>query len=212
MADSAAVARQCLEAVLARIEEAETELGRLDAAAGDGDHGMGMVRGYRAAVEAGNSTDGTAGQVLTSAGTAFADAAGGASGALVGMWIMTIGSTLNGDPIDGAKVHRALDAALNGLCKLGKAKPGDKTMIDALDPFVKTYGEAVEGGASLAAAWEQALPAAEAGMKSTADMISARGRSSRLGERSLGHVDPGAVSMFYTLQAVGEVLKDACDE
>ncbi len=206
MADSAAIAQQCLERALAAIEAAEDELARLDAVAGDGDHGAGMVRGFRAAVEA--RAGGSAHRVLAEAGTAFANAAGGASGALVGTLISTIGQSLPEGEVDAQAMHQSLQAGLNMVTRLGKAKVGDKTMIDALDPFVRAYGEAAAQGASLAEAWSRALPAAEQGMRSTADMVSKRGRSSRLGERSRGHLDPGAVSITYVLRAVNEVLSE----
>jgi dihydroxyacetone kinase phosphoprotein-dependent L subunit len=207
--DNAATARLCLTKALDAISAAEQELGKLDAAAGDGDHGMGMVRGFKAAVAAAEG-DGTPGQVLGRAGAAFGDAAGGASGALVGAFISTIGGALQDQSIAAVDIARALEAGLNMLTKLGKAKVGDKTMIDTLDPFVKAYADAANNRASITAAWSQALPAAEAGMKTTADMVSKRGRSSRLGERSRGTLDPGSVSMYYALKAVGDALNEAC--
>jgi dihydroxyacetone kinase len=201
----------CLQRILARIEATEQELGRLDAAAGDGDHGAGMVRGFRAAVaaipdgEAGKS----AGSLLVRAGGAFSDAAGGASGALVGMFILTIGQHLGDGPHDSTAVHLALQAGLNMIRQMGQAEVGDKTMVDTLDPFVSALGDAAARGDSLSTAWAGALPVAERGAQSTADMVARRGRSARLGERSLGHVDPGAVSMLYVLQAVGDVLAES---
>jgi dihydroxyacetone kinase len=206
--NNAAIVRLCLSKALAAIEVIEGELGRLDAVAGDGDHGSGMVRGLRAANAA--LADGTPGQMLVQAGSAFADAAGGASGALVGMLITTIGQNLPDEEVDAPALHRALEAGLNALCMLGRAKVGDKTMVDALSPFVNTFGAATAGGASLVDAWQQALPAAEQGMQSTAAMVSKRGRASRLGERSRGSLDPGAVSMTHLLRAVGEGLVEGC--
>lgn len=207
LSESGAVALDALERALGTLQDAEHELGRLDAAAGDGDHGAGMVRGMGAAVEAARGGGGSAGQVLARAGMAFSGAAGGASGALYGAWISAIGQSLgDGENPDASAVHRALDSSLASLRDIGKAKPGDKTMIDALDPFVRSFGEAVGGGALLDDAWRQALPAAEKGADSTADMISTRGRASKLGERSRGHKDPGAVSMLYVLRAAGDAL------
>ncbi len=201
-------AHLALEKSLAVIEEKEEELGRLDALAGDGDHGAGMVRGFGAAVEA---EGGSASGVLVQAGMAFADAAGGASGALFGTLISTVGQSLPqaDEEIDAAAVHRALDAGLQRIRKLGKANPGDKTMIDTLAPFIEAFGEAAGAGASLAEAWRGALSAAEEGWQSTQDMISKKGRSARLGERSRGHLDPGATSAFYVLRAVAEALEAA---
>ncbi len=212
MADNAVIARQCIEKALEIIAANEAELGRLDAAAGDGDHGAGMVRGFKAAAAAAQGDGGSAGQILVRAGTAFADAAGGASGALVGTLIMTIGQSLTMDSIDAAAVHEALEAGINAVAKLGKAKPGDKTMLDTLDPFLRAYGEATTDGASVTGAWQAALPTAEQGAQSTIDMVSKRGRASRLGERSRGHIDAGAMSMLYVLRAVGGVLAEACPD
>jgi len=210
MVDNAAIARQSIEKALGIIAANEAELGRLDAAAGDGDHGAGMVRGFKAAVAAAEADGGSAGQILVRAGAAFADAAGGASGALVGTLIMTIGQSLPGDSVDAAALHTALEAGINAVAKLGKAKLGDKTMLDTLDPFLRAYGEAAAGGASVTVAWQKALPAAERGAASTIEMVSKRGRASRLGERSRGHMDAGARSMLYVLRAVGEALVEAC--
>lgn len=208
LTESGAVALDALERALDSLKTSEDELGKLDAAAGDGDHGAGMVRGMTAAVEAARD-GGTAGSVLMRAGTAFAGAAGGASGALYGAWITALGQPLGDEEKpDAASLHEALQSSLSTLEDLGKAEPGDKTMIDTLDPFVRSFGEAAGEGVSPAEAWEQALAAAEKGVDSTADMVSARGRAAKLGERSRGHKDPGAVSMLYVLRAAGEALSD----
>lgn len=209
LTESGAVALDALGRALDSLKSSEDELGKLDAAAGDGDHGAGMVRGMTAAVEAAESGGGTAGDVLMRAGTAFAEAAGGASGALYGAWISALGQPLGDEEKpDAASLHGALQSSLSTLEDLGKAGPGDKTMIDTLDPFVRSFGEAAEGDVSSAEAWERALAAAEEGADSTAGMISARGRAAKLGERSRGHKDPGAVSMLYVLRAAGEALSD----
>ena len=209
LTESGAVALDALERALDSLKSSEDELGKLDAAAGDGDHGAGMVRGMTAALEAARGGGGTAGGVLMRAGTAFSGAAGGASGALYGAWITAVGQSLGDDDDPGSTgLHEALQASLSTLEELGKANPGDKTMIDTLDPFVRSLGDAAGEGVSPADAWERALPAAEEGAESTADMISARGRASKLGERSRGHKDPGAVSMLYVLRAAGEALSE----
>jgi dihydroxyacetone kinase phosphoprotein-dependent L subunit len=205
--------RLIVQRMVARIEAAEEELGKLDTPAGDGDHGAGMVRGLRGAATAlaeADDNENSPGDLLVQAGSAFSDAAGGASGALVGMFIVTIGQTLDDGPFQTANVHAALDAGLAMMRQLGKAKPGDKTMVDTLYPFVKHLEKATNDGLHLATAWQSALPAAEAGARSTSEMISRRGRSSRLGERSRGHLDPGAMSMLYMLQAAGDVLNEVC--
>jgi dihydroxyacetone kinase phosphoprotein-dependent L subunit len=203
------IAAQCIDAALAIILEHEAELAQLDAVAGDGDHGAGMARGFRAAVAADRS--GTAGQVIAKAGMAFSDAAGGASGALVGMYLMTLGSNLQGEVTTAAQVHTALVKAQDALMKLGKAQRGDKTMLDTLLPFSEAFGSASSSrGATIPAAWASALDASRAGMESTSQMVAARGRSAVLKERSLGTQDPGATSVYYVLRAVGEVLMAEC--
>jgi phosphoenolpyruvate---glycerone phosphotransferase subunit DhaL len=192
---------------VALFEGKEQELGRLDAAAGDGDHGAAMVRGLRAANAAVAGAPGvTAGELLVLAGSAFADDAGGASGALFGAMISAAGQKLGGGPYDTAAVCAALQAGLDMVMKLGKCKPGDKTMVDALAPFVAALDEGATTGLPLAEAWQAALPAAEAGVEATKGMVARRGRSSRLGERSLGHADPGATSVCYLLRVAGGVL------
>jgi len=204
MPDQTTLVQLCLTRILDAMIATQEELGRLDAAAGDGDHGTGMVRGFRAASAV--SSNGTVGQILAAAGAAFSDAAGGASGALIGTFIMTVGQSLPADVIDAAGVHQALEAGEAAIARLGKAKPGDKTMLDTLDPFVKALGAAVANGATLTEGWQTALLAAEQGAHATAELVSRRGRASRLGERSRGHIDPGAMSMLYMLRAVGAVL------
>ena len=209
LTESGAVALDALERALNSLKSSEDELGKLDAAAGDGDHGAGMVRGMKAAVEAAQDGGGIAGVVLMRAGTAFAGAAGGASGALYGAWITAVGQSLGDEEKpDAASLHEALQSSLSTLGELGKAEPGDKTMLDTLDPFVRSFGEASGEGVSPAEAWEHALPAAEEGADSTADMISTRGRAAKLGERSRGHKDPGAVSMLHVLRAAGKALSE----
>jgi dihydroxyacetone kinase len=188
------------------IQEMEHELGRLDAAAGDGDHGAGMVRGLRAAVEAVTGFTGTARRTFTRGGIAFQNAAGGASGALVGAWLIAIGAGLpeRDDAVDAAALAQALDQALATLQRLGQAQPGDKTMVDTLAPFSAALTAAAAKGEGTAAAWAAALPAAEEGMQSTVAMVSRRGRASRLGERSRGVQDAGATSIYHVLLAFGE--------
>jgi dihydroxyacetone kinase len=202
-------ARAALRQALATIAAMEGELGRLDAAAGDGDHGAGMVRGLRAAVAAIDGYEGTARRSFNRAGVAFQNAAGGASGALVGAWLIAIGDGLphRDDEVDAAAVASAMHAALDTLQRLGEAQPGDKTMIDTLAPFTAALDAAAARGDDLLAAWAAALPAAEAGMVSTIDMVSKRGRASRLGERSRGVQDAGATSIYHVLRAFGEGIR-----
>jgi dihydroxyacetone kinase len=206
---AAEVVRCALAAMLEAVEFAEEELGRIDAVAGDGDHGRGMVRGLRAAVGAARSAGDVPGEVLVAAGAAWAEAAGGASGALWGGMLQSFGRVLAEDGTGAEAVGRALGGSVSSLVSLGGAKPGDKTMLDALGPFVDAYLDRARAGEGLASAWAAALPAAEEGARRTADLVSTRGRSAVLGERSRGTPDPGAVSMVYCLSAVGRTLTAA---
>lgn len=201
-------ARDGLNRALAAISGAEEELGRLDAVAGDGDHGSGMARGFRSAAAAADGYGGSAGAVLVRAGAAFSDAASGASGALYGSAITALGQGLDANGADASGFHKALAEALGAIKHLGQAKVGDKTMVDTLEPFVVAFGEAANGGASARGSWQAALAAAEAGVDSTSDMVSTRGRASKLGERSRGSRDPGATSMLYVLRAAGEAIPE----
>ncbi len=144
------------------------------------------------------------------AGAAFADAGGGASGALFGMCLSTVGQRLGSGPYAATAVLAALQGGLDTVCVMGKAKPGDKTMVDALDPFCTELSQQIDTDHGLAQAWKLAVAAAEEGADATADMVAKRGRSARLGERSLGHRDPGAMSMYYLLQAFGQALDELC--
>lgn len=201
----AEVIKTVFQEVYRVISEREDELGKLDAVAGDGDHGIGMVRGLRAAQAsadaAGPSAD--AGTILSDAGAAFSDAAGGSSGALVGIFIITIGNKFP-DQATTSGVYEAMQLGYERMKKLGKAEPGQKTMLDTLHPFLEALARAKDK--PLAEAWAGALPAAKEGMEATKAMKSQKGRAARLGDRSRGHADPGAVSMHYLLETVGKVL------
>ena len=208
--NSTQLIRDLFHALLDTLAEHEAELGKLDAAAGDGDHGTGMTRGMRAAVEAVDDAPAEMDvpQLFMQAGSAFADKAGGSSGALYGMMLMSIGQKIGAEPT-AQSLAQALAAGRDAVAKLGKAKVGDKTMLDTLDPFVNEFSQQLDGGAALVPAWQAALDVAAAGAKSTAEMVAKRGRSAKLAERSLGHADPGAYSVLYLLRAVGAVLARA---
>lgn len=203
------LARLCFQSARKRLEEAEQELHQLDAEIGDGDHGAGMVRGIKAATEAELDAN-HAGGVLTRGGRAFQNAAGGASGALYGQLFIQVGQNLPDRTPNTDDLLDALRAGMEALQQLGGAEPGDKTMLDTLAPFVDALAEAARRGDSPAEAWHSALPAAREGAESTVEMVSSKGRSAKLGERTKGHKDPGATSLLYILESVGEVLEQHC--
>ena len=195
------------------IVEAEDELGRIDAVAGDGDHGRGMVKGITAASAAAETAlaqgHGAKG-VLDAAGDAWAAKAGGTSGVLWGAALRAVGDRL-GDQvttIDAGDLAAAVAAGLEALQTLGKAKVGDKTMLDSLVPFVDSLTEQVNAGTDLTQAWQQAAAISEQAAQDTAQLRPQIGRARPLAERSVGTPDAGAVSMALCLVTVGGVLAD----
>ena len=194
---------ESLEAIAELMGREEKELGRIDSVAGDGDHGIGMVRGAQAAVyEAQRLRDegGGAATVLAGAGDAWSAAAGGTSGALWGALLTAFGTVLGDEKkVEGSTLKAAARAALDAVVRLGGAQPGDKTMVDAATPAV----EKLEAGGS----WQDAAEAARSGAEGTADMVARVGRARPLGEKSLGTADAGATSLAHIIAALAERLK-----
>jgi dihydroxyacetone kinase len=212
-AKAAAVSVRALAAMKSAIVEAEDELGRIDAVAGDGDHGRGMVKGVTAASAAAETAlaqgHGAKG-VLDAAGDAWAAKAGGTSGVLWGAALRAVGDRL-GDQvtaIDAGDLAAAVAAGLEALQTLGKAKVGDKTMLDSLVPFVDSLTEQVNAGTDLTQAWQQAAAISEQAAQDTAQLRPQIGRARPLAERSVGTPDAGAVSMALCLVTVGGVLAE----
>lgn len=214
--DAGGVAGAALTAALGAVTDAEDELGRLDAVAADGDHGQGIVRGMRAAVaaartSAADDTPAGIGTALLAAGTALADAAGGASGALFGLLLTETGRRLHPAPeIDTAALAAAFGAAQDAVTELGGARPGDKTMVDALDAASASLRAAAQRSAGVATAWREAADAAGQAARATADLTPAVGRAARLGDRGHGSPDPGATSLALMLDAAADVIADRC--
>jgi dihydroxyacetone kinase-like protein len=177
---------------------------QLDAAIGDGDHGSNMTRGFEAVVTALAAEDGAPpGRLLIQAGKTLVSSVGGASGPLWGTALRRAGRALGEEPeFDAAGLGNALQAALDGIVDLGAAAPGDKTMVDALGPAVRSYHQATTAGLGVEAAVIAAAEAAEEGMRETTPMLARKGRASYLGERSVGHQDPGATSTALILRAL----------
>ncbi len=194
---------ESLEVIAELMGREEKELGRIDSVAGDGDHGIGMVRGAQAAVcEAQRLRDegGGAATVLAGAGDAWSAAAGGTSGALWGALLTAFGTVLGDEKkVEGSTLKAAARAALDAVVRLGGAQPGDKTMVDAATPAV----EKLEAGGS----WQDAAEAARLGAEGTADMVARVGRARPLGEKSLGTPDAGATSLAHIIAALAERLK-----
>lgn len=183
------------------------ELTRLDAAIGDGDHGVNMRRGFTAVVALLDGTEFTAvGDVFTKAGATLIAKVGGASGPLYGSALRAVGKTLPpGAAVGLTDLAAGLRAGLAAVHSLGGAAPGDKTLVDAFGPAVTAFEEAVMGGAGLPEAAAGAARAAGDGARATTGLTARKGRASYLGERSAGHQDPGATSTWLIFQALADV-------
>jgi phosphoenolpyruvate---glycerone phosphotransferase subunit DhaL len=197
-----------VRAFAAQVDENKSYLTRLDSAIGDGDHGTNMDRGMRKAVERLNGVEGhDIGAALKAVGTALVSSVGGAGGPLYGTFFMQMGSATAGkSELDLAEWVSAVEAGVQGVQTRGKAKPGDKTMVDALLPAVESLRKAADDGAGTPEALRQAADAAEQGMKATVPLVARKGRASYLGERSAGHQDPGATSSYLLLASAAEAL------
>ena len=211
--DSQAVAQtvlQALQTVVDTIDENVEEFGRIDSIAGDGDHGIGMQRGSHAALVAGTAAlhAGAGAQTtLSHAADAWADRAGGTSGALWGVILNAVAVRLGdaGRPEARAVASGVADGA-RGVQAYGKAEVGDKTMVDALVPFATELAAAIDGGAPLPAAWTVAADAATRAAEATADLLPRMGRARTHGEHAIGTPDPGAISLALIATRVGELL------
>ncbi|MDH4572008.1 dihydroxyacetone kinase family protein [Salinicola acroporae] len=201
---------QGLSATRKIIDEKVEELGRLDAIAGDGDHGIGMQRGVVAAelaAEDAVSRSAGAGTLLRMAAEAWSDRAGGTSGAIWGVMLNALSVTL-GDDDAPTPAHYAegITKAKNDVMAFGKAKLGDKTLVDALAPFSEALEQAVDAGDDLATAWRKAVEACEAAATATSELRPKMGRARPLAEKSLGTPDPGAVSLSLIVAAIQPVI------
>ncbi|WEK62455.1 MAG: dihydroxyacetone kinase subunit DhaL [Candidatus Microbacterium colombiense] len=181
-------------------------LTELDSAIGDADHGSNMTRGMAAVVDKLDAgAPATADELLKSVGMTLVSSVGGASGPLYGTLFLRMGMTAGAvSELDAAALAAALRAGLDGIVARGKAEAGDKTMFDAMNPAVDAFDAAIAGGADISSAARAAADAAAAGRDATLPLVARKGRASYLGERSAGHLDPGAAStaiLFDTLAA-----------
>jgi phosphoenolpyruvate---glycerone phosphotransferase subunit DhaL len=192
----------------ALVSENKDYLTELDAAIGDADHGSNLDRGMTAAVAALDELGPTAaGPLFSKVGMTLVSTVGGASGPLFGTLFLRMGTSLgDADSADAGQVAAALRAGLDGVEARGKAQPGDKTMYDALSPAVDALDKAVGEGADLGEGLGRASNAAAEGRDATIPMLARKGRASYLGERSVGHQDPGATSVALLLQAAADTI------
>jgi len=210
MSDAGALL-QVLHAITDELPQHEQRLNELDAALGDGDHGFAITRCCRAIRERlALIQDASVAEALAAVGTAVVAGAGGASGALLGSALVAAGRAAgDGQPVDAVRVADMLDAAQRTIASRGRVGRGDKTMLDALAPAAEAARRVAGSGGSVGDAVAAAADAAEQGAEATGEMVGRAGRAPRLGERSLGHPDPGAASVALMLRVAADRLRGA---
>lgn len=197
--------RALIADVAAAFEQEKGRLSALDGEIGDGDHGITMAAGWAAAARAAEAAPGNAdcGEITNAAAMAFLNAVGASSGPLYATALMRGASVLRGvTSVDAQQLSGFFSGALDGIRQRGKAERGDKTMLDAWEPAVAAMRESAAGGADMPDILAAAMAGAEEGARATRDMVARKGRAARLGERSLGHEDPGAASTVVLFAAV----------
>ena len=210
MSLDAAWARRWIELAAADVAEQRDYLVDLDRAIGDGDHGENMDRGFKAAVEAlGQAQPASVAEVLKTVAKTLMSTVGGAAGPLYGTAFLRASKAAGDGELDGAGVAAVIAGALDGIQARGKATTGEKTMVDAWTPALEAARAAAESGSDPAAVLEAAATAAEAGAAASEPMRATKGRASYLGERSIGHLDPGAVSTSLILRAAVRAAGEA---
>jgi dihydroxyacetone kinase-like protein len=199
---------QWLQAVAVVLEQNKDYLTELDAAIGDADHGINMNRGFQKVIsQLPSVADKDIGSILKTVSMTLISSVGGASGPLYGTLFLRASTVLTGkQELTDEDMVALLRAAVDGVVQRGKANLGDKTMLDALCPAVDAFNVAIATGASTPEALQQAVSAAEEGMKNTIPLVAKKGRASYLGERSSGHLDPGATSSYLILKALLETV------
>lgn len=205
---------QWLQNFAAVIEQNKDYLTELDSAIGDADHGINMDRGFKKVMsQLPGVADKDIGSILKTVSMTLISSVGGASGPLYGTLFLRGGTAVAGkQELTDDDMVGLLQAGLDGVIQRGKAQPGDKTMLDVLSPAVAAFQQAVVGGNGTLQAMQQAVAAAEQGMKDTTPMLAKKGRASYLGERSIGHQDPGATSSYLMLKSLLAILESSSDE
>ena len=198
----------CLKLIAEKIIENKDFLTDLDREIGDADHGVNMARGFQAVIEKVDPEDADIGNALKKTGMTLLSTVGGASGPLYGTAYMEAAKIFAGKTeVNGDDFKAAMEAAIAGIQKRGHAEKGEKTMLDALMPATDVLSEKLAGGSSLADALTDACVAANEGIEFTKTIAATKGRASYLGDRSIGHQDPGATSLTMTLETIRDFLK-----
>lgn len=200
-----------IERIARDIIEQEDYLTGLDSAIGDGDHGVSMARGFREAAKRMAVMEWKdIGSIFEKVGSTLVSVIGGATGPIFGTFFLKAGKVAEGkEEVDIGDLAAMFEAGLRGVTSLGRAEVGDKTMVDALQPAVMALRRASDEGATMIDAFERAAEAAREGMESTRSLVARKGKASYLGERSLGHPDPGAGSIYLIFKSISGSLKSA---
>ena len=199
-----------IDACAGTIEAHAGHLTELDQAIGDGDHGLNMKRGFDAvAAEGGEIAAQAFPQALSKIGMTLVMKVGGASGPLYGSLFMGMGKAANGAPASVSDVADLLEAGIEAVKSRGKSDVGEKTMLDVLAPALQALRDCAAAGSDVAETIEKVRTAAEQAVAATEPMLATKGRASFLGERSIGHIDPGAKSSALLIDAVCGVLQEA---
>jgi dihydroxyacetone kinase-like protein len=182
-------------------------LTQLDTEIGDADHGLNMNRGFNKVVEKLPSVaDKDIGFILKNTGMTLLSSVGGASGPLFGTFFIRAAQAANAkQSLDLVELHQVMQEGVEGVVMRGKAEPGDKTMCDVWWPVVESLGQSAQQNLSVAEALQRAADSAERAVESTITMQARKGRASYLGERSIGHQDPGATSVMLMMKTLAEV-------
>lgn len=208
----AAWALEWMERTRERVGQQRERLIDLDRQIGDGDHGENLDRGFGAVVDALGAQDPqTVADVLKLVAKTLMSTVGGAAGPLYGTAFLRGAKAAGADGLDGVGTAGVVEAALGGIQARGKAVEGEKTMVDAWSPAARAARSAAEAGAGPAAVLEAAAAAARGGAEATEPMRATKGRASYLGERSIGHLDPGAVSSALILAEAAAAAREAED-
>ena len=198
-----------VKAIARRIEVEKDFLTQLDNEIGDGDHGINLSRGFKSVRDKLPTwADKDIGTILKNVGMELVATVGGASGPLYGTAFMKAGNVCKGKTeLMDADFVAAFSAAVGGVQMRGKSVEGEKTMLDALCPALRALKDGIDSGRTLIESLTAAVEAAEKGVEFTKTIIATKGRASYLGERSIGHQDPGATSSLYILQTMLDVLQ-----
>jgi len=199
-----------LEKSTAVLNENKDYLTQLDSAIGDADHGTNMARGFKKVMEKLPSVaDKDIGNILKTTGMTLISSVGGASGPLYGTFFMRSGMAMAAkEELSDEDLLKLLEAGVEGIVQRGRAQLEDKTMIDAWYPALEALRTAMENGSSTVEALKAGVAGADKGMKATIPLQAKKGRASYLGERSIGHQDPGATSSYLLLNALLETIEE----